>query len=279
MNGHHLLATRGSFAHQWLVIGEDVERQVQEKILQDVLEYCRANQLDESYRVFRRLITVQPVIPYKDYRRLLSKDTLRPLQSYLQQTYIDLVDLSADLTFYFCPRCQYPQRQRPDGSYGCRNTVCDRLSAKLKLPAKQTITRDRAETMKVVTPGVYRYGTIPGIWEIHLAEELSKLGVRVTLWPQIDEFDLLVEFSRRLRWAIDVKDWSYLDEERLQKVQYRPDAKETFIVFPYSRERELGIKVVRKKLEPSLNGVRLKLISEVIAEAKTILKKRKKDRA
>jgi hypothetical protein len=267
------------FAHQWLVTGEDVERQVQEKILQDVLEYCRANQLDESYRVFRRLITVQPVIPYKDYRRLLSKDTLRPLQSYLQQTYIDLVDLSADLTFYFCPRCQYPQRQRPDGSYGCRNTVCDRLSAKLKLPAKQTITRDRAETMKVVTPGVYRYGTIPGIWEIHLAEELSKLGVRVTLWPQIDEFDLLVEFSRRLRWAIDVKDWSYLDEERLQKVQYRPDAKETFIVFPYSRERELGIKVVRKKLEPSLNGVRLKLISEVIAEAKTILKKRKKDRA
>ena len=266
------------FTHQWLVTGRDIERQVQEKVLQDVLEYCRANQLDESYRVFRRLITVQPVIDYKDYRRLLSKDTLRPLRDYLQQTYIDLVDLSADRTFHFCPRCQYPQRQRPDGSYGCRNTVCDRLSAKLKLPAK-TITRDEAETIKVVTPGVYRYGTIPGLWEIHLAEELSKLGVRVTLWPQIDEFDLLVEFSRKLRWAIDVKDWSYLDVGRLQKVQYRPNAQETFIVFPDSRERELGIKVRREKLEPSLNGVRLKLINEVVAETKAILKKRKKNRA
>lgn len=267
------------FAFQWLVTGKDVERQVQEKVLQDVLEYCRANQIDESYRVFRRLITIQPVIPYKDYRRLISKDTLRPLRDYLQQTYIDLVDLSADRTFHFCPRCQYVQRQRPDGSYGCRNIVCDRLSAKLKLPAKPTINRDKAKTIKVVTPGIYRYGTIPGLWEIHLAEELSKLGVRVTLWPQIDEFDLLVEFSRKLRWAIDVKDWSYLDMERLQKVQYRPDAQETFIVFPDSRERELGIKVVREKLEPSLNGVRLKLISEIITEAKTILKKRKKDRA
>lgn len=267
------------FAHQWLVTGEDVERQVQEKVLQDVLEYCRANQLDESYRVFRKLITVQPVISYKDYRRLISKDTLRPLQSYLQQTYIDLIDLSADRTFYFCPRCQYPQRQRPDGSYGCRNTVCDRLSAKLQLPALPKITRDKAEAIKVVTPGIYRYGTIPGLWEIYLAEELSKLGVRVTLWPQIDEFDLLVEFSRKLRWAIDVKDWSYLDMERLPKVQYRSDAQETFIVFPNSRERELGIKVRREKLEPSLNGVQLKLIGEVIAEAKTILNKRKKNRA
>ena len=149
------------------------------------------------------------------------------------------------------------------------------------MPAKPTITRDKAEALgiKVVTPGIYRYGTIPGLWEIHLAEELSKLGVRVILWPQIDEFDLLVEFSRKLRWTIDVKDWSYLDMERLHKVQYRPDTQETLIVFPDSRERELRIKVRRGKLEPSLNGVRLKLISEIIAEAKTILKKRKKNHA
>ncbi|MGB3691777.1 MAG: hypothetical protein WA999_03545 [Spirulinaceae cyanobacterium] len=267
------------FAHQWLVTGKDVEKQVQEKVLQDVLEYCRANQLDESYRVFRKLITERPVVPYKDYRRLLSKDILRPLRNYLQQAYVDLVDLSADQTFHFCPRCKYVQRQRSDGGYSCRNIVCDRLCAKLKLPPQLTITREQAEIMKVVTPGIHRYGTIPGLWEIHLAEELSKLGVRVTLWPQIDEFDLLVEFSRKLHWAIDVKDWSYLDEERLQKVKYRPDAQETFVVFPDSREQELGIKVRREKLENSLNGVGLKLISEVIAEAKAILNKRKKHRA
>lgn len=262
------------FAHQWLVTGKDIEKQVQEKVLQDVLEYCRSNQLDESYRVFRKLITVQPVIPYKDYRRLLSKDSLKPLRDYLQQVYVDLVDVTADRIYHFCPRCKYVQRQRSDGSYGCRNAVCSQLSAKFKFAPISIITRDEAKTMKVVTPGVYRYGTIPGLWEIYLAEELSKLGVRVTLWPQIDAFDLLVEFSRKLHWAIDVKDWSYLDLERLQKVEYRYDTQETFIVFPNSREPELRIKVVREKLEPSLNGVRLKLISEIVAEAKAILRKR-----
>ena len=46
---------------------------------------------------------------------------------------------------------------------------------KWKLPAQPTIARDKAETLKVVTPGVYRYGTIPGLWEIYLAEELSRI--------------------------------------------------------------------------------------------------------
>jgi hypothetical protein len=121
---------------------------------------------------------------------------------------------------------------------------------------------------------VHRYGTLPGIWEIHLAEELSKLGVRVTLWPEIDEFDLLVEFSRKRRWAIDVKDWSYLDEERLQQVPYRGDTAETFVVFPDEREETLRIEVVRQQLEPELGGVRLKRISEILREAKAILKKK-----
>ncbi len=262
------------FAYQWLVTGNDVEMQVQEKILQDVLEYCRGHQLDEQYRAFRKLIITQPVIPYQEYRRLLSKDLFRPLREFLRQVYVDLVDLAADNTYHFCPRCQYVQRQRADGSYGCRHQACDRLSAKLKLPPLPTLKKDEAETWKVVTPGVHRYGTIPGLWEIYLAEELSKLGVRVTLWPQIDEFDLLVEFSRKVHWAIDVKDWSYLDTERLLYVQYRSDVQETFVVFPDTRDADLRIKVRREQLEPTLKGVRLKLISEIMAEAKAILKKK-----
>jgi hypothetical protein len=121
---------------------------------------------------------------------------------------------------------------------------------------------------------VHRYGTLPGLWEIQLAEALSKLGVRVTLWPEIDEFDLLVELGRKVRWAIDVKDWSYLDEARLQNVQYRFDATETFVVFPDEREAALRIKVVRQQLEPELGGVRLRLVSEIISQAQKILEKK-----
>ena len=61
--------------------------------------------------------------------------------------------------------------------------------------------------------------------------------------------------------------------ERLKQVQYRTDATETFVVFPDEREESLRIQVVREQLEPELGGVRLKLFSEIIAEAQAFLEK------
>lgn len=262
------------FALQWQVTGADVEMQVQEKVLQDVLEYCRVNQLEEAYRALRKLIIECPVLPYSQYRRLLSSSQLRPLRDFLLQMYVDLVDLTSDPTYHFCPRCKYVMRRRRDGTYNCRNMTCEQLSAKLRLPPQASTPKHEAEDWKALTPGVHRYGTLPGLWEIQLAEALTKLGVRVTLWPEIDQFDLLVEFSKKVRWAIDVKDWSYLDEERLRKVDYRFDTTETFIVFPDERNDVLRIEVERQRLEPELGGVRLKLVSEIISQAKKNLEKK-----
>jgi hypothetical protein len=258
------------FAHQWRVTGVDVEKQVQEKVLQDVLEYCRGHQLDEQYRAFRELVITRPVMPYREFRALLSKDLLRPLREFLLQVYVDLTDLAAGDSYHFCPRCRYVRRQRPDGSYCCRSQVCERLASEKHLVPPPGLAREEAETYKAITPGVHRYGTIPGLWEIYLSEELSKIGARVTLWPEIDEYDLLVEFGRKIRWAIDVKDWSCLDEERLKKVRCRPDTRETFVVFPDPREASLRLKVRREQLEPSLGGTRLKLMGEILTEARKL---------
>lgn len=262
------------FALQWQVTGSDVEMQVQEKVLQDVLEYCRLNQLEDAYRALRKLIIERPILPYSEYCRLLSSSQLRPLRDFLLQIYVDLVELTSDSAYHFCPRCKYVMRRRQDGTYNCRNMTCEQLSAKLRLPSQPPIPKHEAEGWKAVTPGVHRYGTLPGIWEIQLAEALTKMGVRVTLWPEIDKFDLLVEFSKKVRWAIDVKDWSYLDEQRLKEVKYRFDTTETFIVFPDERNDVLRIEVERQRLEPELENVRLKLISEIISQAKRILEKK-----
>jgi hypothetical protein len=110
---------------------------------------------------------------------------------------------------------------------------------------------------------------------VDLAAKLSELGIRVTLWPHIDQYDLLVELTRKVRWAIDVKDWTYLDEERLKRVQYQAETTETFIVFPDEREDYLRIRVRREQLEPELQGVRLRLFSEVIADANAIMEQKK----
>ncbi|MBD2580169.1 Fis family transcriptional regulator [Oscillatoria sp. FACHB-1406] len=266
-------------ALQWQVAGFDTEMQVQEKILQDVLLHCRLHQLQDAYRAFRQLIIEHPVLPYREYRRLLSSSQLKPLRPFLQQTYIDLVDLTEEEEYRFCPRCQYVLRRRRDETYTCRNLTCEELNAKQPHPPKPAISKHEADGWKAVTPGVHRYGTLPGLWEIKLARNLTQLGIRVTLWPEIDEFDLLVEFSKKIRWAIDVKDWSYLDEERLRNVQYRFDLTETFVVFPDEREEILRIKVQRQQLEPELGGVRLRLASEIVALAKEQLEKKRRARS
>lgn len=264
------------FAREWEVVGNDVEAQVQESVLRDVLQYCRLHQLEDAYRAFRLLIIPKPTLHYSEYRKLLSSDELRPLRELLSclEIYIDMVKLAEDNVYHLCPRCKYPQRKRPDGTRSCRNAWCETLCAKLKLSPLPPIPKDKAEDWKAVTPGVHLYGTLPGIWEIQLKEELTKLGIRVTLWPFVDEFDLLIELPRKVRWAIDVKDWSSLNKERLQNVEYRTEATETFVAFPDEREESLRIKVMREQLEPELGGVRLRLFSEIIAEAKAVLEKK-----
>jgi hypothetical protein len=263
--------TVSDFAVQWQVDGGDVEHQVQEKVLQDVLEYCRGHQLVAEYREFRQTIITQPILTYPEYRRLmLSSSPLKPLRDFISQVYVDLTDLQvAKDAYHFCPRCHYLQFQR-EGIYRCQSIWCRQLSVEAKLPPLAQMTIDEAQNCKAVTPGVYRYGTLPGIWEIQLYHRLKQMGLGVTLWPEIDEYDLLVEFSPKLRWAIDLKDWSYLNEERLFKVKPRTDCQATFVVFPDERERDLRILVRRQDLEPQLNGVKLKLISEIVTAAQAL---------
>ena len=175
------------FTRQCQVEGSDVTKQVQEKVLQDVLNYCRGYQLEKEYRAFRKLIITKPVLEYAEYRRILSSSELRVLQDFLTKVYIDLDKFEEQDVYHFCPRCGYIQRKRANGTYNCRNQFCDRLSVEQQLPPLPTIPKSKViKNYKIVTPGIHQYGTIPGIWEIYLAEELTKLGIRVTLWPEID---------------------------------------------------------------------------------------------
>ncbi len=264
------------FARQWQMEGVDTVKQVEESIMLDVLEYCRAQQLEDSYRSFRYLIITQPLVSFLDYRRLSNAPEMRPLKRFLQQVYVRLEDLTEDNAYYLCPRCKYVQKRCSDGTRRCRNAFCEQLCTKLKRPVSVSIPRDEVGQWMAVTPGIYQYVTLPGIWEVQLAEALTRLGIRITLWPQIDAFDLLVEFSRKVRWAIDVKDWSYLNREGLKRLRPISGMKETFVAFPNEREEYLRIKVMRNQLEPELNDIRMILFDEIISAAQAILGKKRR---
>lgn len=258
------------FTRQWQVEGAGVTKQVQEQVLKDVLDYCRGHQLAEEYRAFRQLVIEKPVLEYSEYRRMLSSSELRPLRDFMVKSYIDLDKFEEHDRYHFCPRCSYVLRKLADGTYKCRSGSCDRL--RVNLAPKPIIPRSEASRYKIVTPGIHEYGTIPGISELYLTAEFRKLGLKVTLWAEIDEYDLLVEFDKKRRWAIDVKDWVKI-YPTIEKVTYRFDATETFVVFPDEREKTLGKKEYREREEKKLKGVKLRLISEILAEARNILNK------
>lgn len=261
------------FTESWQVDGKGTTEQVQESAMQDVLEHCRTLQLEDAYRAFRQAIVTKPTLRHEEFRRMLTTPLFYPLRDYLRQTYMELKKLAEYDVYYRCPRCRYPQRQRSDGSYGCRNVFCQRLCARMNssLSPLPPIPKSEAHEWMVVTPGMHKYVTLPGLWEVSLYESLTRLGVRAMLYPQVDEYDLLVELPRNVRWMIDVKDWGYIRLDRLKQVHYCLEADETFVVFPDARKDHLRLEVVRDEYEAELGGVRLRFMGEVIEMVEAIV--------
>ncbi|MGK7923012.1 MAG: hypothetical protein AB4080_23735 [Trichodesmium sp.] len=264
------------FARDLALPGKNYLAQVQEYILKTIKDYCTNNSLEDTYHDFRNLIITKPVIRRIELEDYLDSRTFRPLNDYFknQEIYKPLINLDEYDEYHICPRCKYIKRQRRDGSYSCKNAFCQQLVAENpnKFPSLSPIPKKEADQWLAVSYGVYLYGTIPGIWEVKLAEELTNLGAKVTLWPHVDWYDLLVEFPGNIKWAIDVKDWSYITPEKVKEVRVQSEATETFIVIPDARE-SLRIPVIRrqKKYRDALGKLQLKLSSEIIKSAQKIL--------
>lgn len=69
-----------------------------------------------------------------------------------------------------------------------------------------------AEGHKALARGVWRYTTVPGLPELALYDRLKERGLKVSLWPGLDAYDLLVEAGpkrgRKVPFKVDVKDYT-----------------------------------------------------------------------
>jgi hypothetical protein len=68
------------------------------------------------------------------------------------------------------------------------------------------------EGHKALTRGIWRYTTVPGLPELALHDRLTERGLKVSLWPGLDAYDLLVEAGpkrgRKVPFKVDVKDYT-----------------------------------------------------------------------
>jgi len=124
-----------------------------------------------------------------------------------------------------CPMCRWPMRA-DTASGGVWRVSCEAHAAEgiiysakpaegagqpMLAPAGKNADAVEAqpatsEHMAVSRP-VWRYVTLPGLMEVGLRDHARHLGAEVIMWPNMDEFDLLIEFGGK-SWRVDAKAWA-----------------------------------------------------------------------
>jgi len=108
------------------------------------------------------------------------------------------------------------------------------------------------DAYRAVPLPVWRYITIPGLLELWLYDELTKLGATVRLWPSTDLYDLDVRGGSRLHRKVDVKVWAsahdlatalVADEEHPADTVVVPDYQRGFVGFLGRNLRPVGLTV------------------------------------
>lgn len=149
--------------------------------------------------------------------------------------------------FFPCPCCTWPMNVS-DRSVRCASPMC-RENGALFTYERETLVAIAAQVAPkevdvegryMLRRGIWRYTLLPGLVELALERALGALSnVHVELWPQFDQYDLLVEHSSAV-YRVDVKDWS--DPSLLARhLREHPPAENVVIVLPDHRRSQVAV--------------------------------------
>ncbi len=254
---------------------KNISYELESKKIRDFKDQCRKN-IDKYELVYsngRTLMVKQPVLKQKDLIKKIDKLNLSSFSKFfLNEVYVPLSNIERP-QFKLCPRCKYIQKFE-SGSYICNSPNCDNLISIEGLHDQPIFTIPREEVFEwvMVDSGTHKYTTIPGIWEVRLAEELEKkYGAKTFLYPKADIYDIYVKFPNGVEWAIDLKDWSIIGKhqiEELKKVRYQ--GIDTFIVFPDYKKIDINSLRTGELSLKETKGVQIKLYTEISKEAEKV---------
>lgn len=151
----------------------------------------------ETYCKVRRYIIENPIITLEQ-RRAMSLDLAgnQAAKDAFQFAYEEITEDS-----YRCPHCGWTMIRGKYG-YSCHSTHCTdtipELTDEIKLDAS-------AGDLYRLKRGVMRYFAAPGKLELEIAAFCEKKKIHWILWPQMDRYDVEIQFSDGEIWEIDAK--------------------------------------------------------------------------
>lgn len=170
--------------------------------MKQILITSRRKKLVSDYRSIRAFLSNpnHSVITYHKlydfvYRNVKDAD----LQNLVFSCYEEFVNVT---NYRKCPNCGWTLEWRK-GNWRCnKEDVCHFVSDVQEF-SSFGMTDEKLIRM---TPGIQKYVLLPGMSEQNIAKKLSKKGYTVTMYPNIDEYDIQIELKNQVT-MIDVKDY------------------------------------------------------------------------
>lgn len=217
-------------ADEFLEVMKNPE-EYEQNIMKSILIYCRENNLQEEYTKIRKFLSnpKHAVITRKQLFIFLVQITHDELSKYVESCYERVINIS---NYRICPYCKWTLKERA-GNWHCNDGGTCHLQAEFMNFNRFEESKQQYLRMK---RGIHRYTLLPGIAEHKIAKKLEKRGYEISMYPKIDEADILVEKDGN-RLILDVKDhYSPLYFAKHIKQQYKEENLEgVWFVIPRAR--------------------------------------------
>lgn len=186
-------------AEEFLHVMKNPE-EYEQSIMRKVLIYCRENSLQEEYITIRGFLSNPDysVVTRKKLLIFMSQITHEDLRKYVEDCYERVFNMS---NYRVCPHCKWTLENK-NGAWVCNyGSTCHEQAEFMNF----STFKETNEQYLRLKRGIHRYTLLPGIAEHNIAQKLGQSGYKVTMYPNIDEADLLIEKDGNTL-IVDVKD-------------------------------------------------------------------------
>lgn len=263
--------------------GSNPEIEIQDLPFKDILNYCSENKLDEQYVKARLFLVQNSYLQWGTTIINRDLDWEPKIRSLLCATY-ERIPLACRVKqqngveqIALCPRCGWPLEWQGSSRLRavCYSDLCTQLVDDINTPEKWVSYHP--ESMRTIR-GIQASVVAPERSLIQLRDSLLKLGLDCSLWPSIDNYDLMIKFPTGEVWAVDMKDQANPRELAwsLKPFKQFPAWNKAFYIFPDYRYKGKYKKVfkavwdVRCQSDSTLNDIKVLSLKQLVSQVKNI---------
>ncbi|WP_028776104.1 hypothetical protein [Shimazuella kribbensis] len=191
---------------EWFLEAYGLPEDFQERPVLKVLSYCREEDEQHGYVLFRSLLTNPDLAVIN--QKTLTETAGKIVDSFIRKQYLSCYEPFDEWYMYKkCPYCGWSLKKY-NGQWRCgRSNVCNEMEgyylSKWSLQSPDEFDFSSEDQVYRLLSGIHRFILVPGLPENRIYQRLSE-KYKVELYPNKDEFDIRI-FLENGNLDLDVK--------------------------------------------------------------------------